>query len=284
MSTYDPPPDPEQPEQPEQSPPPPPPPPPEQTSNPYPNQWGEQPAAGQPPYGQQPYGQPPSGQQPPYAQPPYGQQPAGQPPYGQAPYGQNPSAQNPWGQPNPYGPPPTANPYAPTAPRSNAPSFVFTGYASWISRVAAYLIDALLGAVAAAPLWVGYVVLFANATTTTRPNGTTQMHFHNSGAGITLIFIGALTALAFQIWNLFIRQGRTGSSYGKSALRICVVDQNLRVIGPFNAFLRYLCHILDALPCYLGYLWPLWDARNQTFADKIMHTFVIPATEPQQRV
>jgi hypothetical protein len=32
----------------------------------------------------------------------------------------------------------------------------------------------------------------------------------------------------------------------------------------------------------LGFLWPIWDSRKQTFADKIMGTFVIQATTPQQ--
>jgi hypothetical protein len=41
------------------------------------------------------------------------------------------------------------------------------------------------------------------------------------------------------------------------------------------AFVRQICHILDALPCYLGFLWPLWDRKCQTFADKIMHTLVV---------
>jgi uncharacterized RDD family membrane protein YckC len=53
-------------------------------------------------------------------------------------------------------------------------------------------------------------------------------------------------------------------------------------IGPGWAFLRYLLHTLDGF-CYLGYLWPIWDSRKQTFADKIMNTFVIQATTPQER-
>ena len=32
--------------------------------------------------------------------------------------------------------------------------------------------------------------------------------------------------------------------------------------------------ILDAV-AYVGYLWPLWDDKRQTFADKIMRTIVI---------
>ena len=41
-----------------------------------------------------------------------------------------------------------------------------------------------------------------------------------------------------------------------------------------NAFLRDLVHILDGV-AYVGYLWPLWDDKRQTFADKIMRTIVI---------
>ena len=50
---------------------------------------------------------------------------------------------------------------------------------------------------------------------------------------------------------------------------------------PGWAFLRSILHILDALPCYLGFLWPIWDSQKQTFADKIMSTYVIQATTPQ---
>ena len=41
------------------------------------------------------------------------------------------------------------------------------------------------------------------------------------------------------------------------------------------AFVRQLAHILDGIPCYIGYLWPLWDAKRQTFADKVIGTYVI---------
>ena len=48
-------------------------------------------------------------------------------------------------------------------------------------------------------------------------------------------------------------------------------------IGPMNAFVRDLVHILDGM-AYVGYLWPLWDDRRQTFADKIVRTVVINAS------
>jgi len=41
--------------------------------------------------------------------------------------------------------------------------------------------------------------------------------------------------------------------------------------------------LFDSAPCYLGWLFPIWDRpKRQTFADKIMHTIVVPASEPPQ--
>ena len=37
---------------------------------------------------------------------------------------------------------------------------------------------------------------------------------------------------------------------------------------------RTIAHIIDAIPCYLGYLWPLWDKENRTFTDMILDTRV----------
>ena len=48
-------------------------------------------------------------------------------------------------------------------------------------------------------------------------------------------------------------------------------------IGTLNAFLRDICHIIDGIICYIGYLFPLWDPKRQTIADKIMKTVVVPA-------
>lgn len=41
-----------------------------------------------------------------------------------------------------------------------------------------------------------------------------------------------------------------------------------------NAFLRDLLHTVDGF-FYVGYLWPLWDAERQTFADKIVQTVAV---------
>jgi hypothetical protein len=40
------------------------------------------------------------------------------------------------------------------------------------------------------------------------------------------------------------------------------------------AFGREIAHVLDGA-VYIGYLWPLWDRLNQTFADKIVGSVVV---------
>jgi len=248
----------------------------QQPYNPYPDNWE---TSGRSSGQQSPYGEPS-----PYGQPgPYGQQD----PYGQAPSGQQPpyAPQSPYAAPGQPGSP--ANPYAGTA-ASWKPTFGFGGYAGWFTRVGAYLIDYILGTLAAAPALLGYAILAANTSTITNPDGTTTTHYSGSTAlPIILLVIGGITGIAFYVWNVCIKQGRTGATVGKGVLAIRLVNSDLQPIGPGWSFLRSILHIIDGLPCIclpLGYLWPIWDSRKQTFADKIMSTFVIQATAPQPPV
>jgi uncharacterized RDD family membrane protein YckC len=241
--------------------------------------------------------------------PPPGPPPPSDPYAPSNPYGEpHPYDANPYGEPHPYGAPgqqPAPDPAPPTGAQGGAPSyqppepypfgpytyetvpvaFVEAGYASWIARVGAYFIDALCGAVAALPLYVGYFMLVSQLTTTTNAEGQAEVHVNGSVAvPVTFMFIGFLTGLAFFIWNVCLRQGRTGATVGKSVLAIRTVSMSEgRPIGALMAFVRYLCRFFDGLLCGLGYLWPLWDSKNQTFADKIVRTVVINVVEPTQR-
>src|SRR6478736_1040700 len=73
-------------------------------------------------------------------------------------------------------------------------------YASWILRVGAYLVDALLVAVAYAPAWIGLIIRAGDS------GGDT--------VATVLIIIGALLSLAVFAWNTCLRAGRTGYSVG----------------------------------------------------------------------
>ena len=87
----------------------------------------------------------------------------------------------------------------------------------------------------------------------------------------------SLAILAYVIWNWGYRQGTTGSSIGKSVLKFKVVSEATgQPIGFGMSVVRQLAHFVDAIICYIGYLFPLWDAKRQTIADKIMSTVGLP--------
>jgi uncharacterized RDD family membrane protein YckC len=215
-----------------------------------------------PPYPSQPggYGQPPGG----YGQP----QPGG---YGQPPGGYGETQPGGYGQPQPgygqsqpagYGAPPPAYGGAPGGYAQVEPAGYYMGHrlANWLQRVGAFLIDQLVVWV---PAGIAAAVISPNSD---RPNGVATT------VAILLYLIG------FGVWlyNRWILAGRTGQSWGKQALGIKLLRMdNGQPIGGGMAFARDIAHILDGLPCYLGYLWPIWDNRRQTFADKIVSTVVI---------
>ena len=222
------------------------------------------------------YGPPPGAPQDPSGQPlPPTPPPA--PAYGQ------PSAPPPPPAPG-YGAAPAAPGYG-TAPAGYGYGAPTPPYASWGARAGAFIIDGLVGAVAMIPFWIGYGLLIGGAaaggvseydpntgmyTGGGEPNGALM------AIGGLLMFIGFLVSLAFLFWNYGLKQGKTGYSIGKGVLGIKVVKEaDGQVLGTWFSIGRFFVHYLDQLACYIGYLWPLWDDKRQTFADKILSTIVI---------
>jgi uncharacterized RDD family membrane protein YckC len=143
--------------------------------------------------------------------------------------------------------------------------------ASWGKRVRARLIDqgpTYLGLII---FCVGYVILIVQLALTGGSAPDVE------GGAITVI-IGLsvmLASLAWVAYNRWLTAGRTGQSLGKRVVKIRLIGEETNApIGARNAFVRDLVHILDALTL-VGYLWPLWDDKRQTFADQIMKTAVI---------
>jgi uncharacterized RDD family membrane protein YckC len=179
----------------------------------------------------------------PYGDP--GQNPPPPPTYGQPPaYGSPQYGAPQAGAPAPYGQAPYGQ-----APYGAPPAGNFGGtLAEWPIRVASYLIDGV----------IPFVIVVVGAVT--------------GKAAILVLFY--LAAIAFAVWNL-IRQGRTGQSIGKGAMGTYLVKEaDGQYIGAGMSVLRQIVHFVDGI-CLLGYLWPLWDAKKQTFADKIMGTVVV---------
>jgi len=90
--------------------------------------------------------------------------------------------------------------------------------------------------------------------------------------------LGFLLVVAATAWGLYngYQQGQTGQSVGKRVIGLRTVRElDGRPLGGAAGFGRAFLHILDFVPCGLGFLWPLWDSKRQTFADKIMNTMVV---------
>jgi uncharacterized RDD family membrane protein YckC len=202
------------------------------------------------------YPPPPGGQ---YAPPP----PGGSPP-------------PPPGGAYPPPPPPQAAGYPPP-PAPPTPALPKEAYTPWITRVLAYIIDSIPAAVL---IGIAYGIMIATGDTVCAQYDYGYGGYCSSSPsalGIVIAILAWLVALAYVVWNYGYRQGRTGSSIGKSVMKFKVVSEKTwQPIGFGPSILRQIAHVVDGLVCYLGYLWPLWDAKRQTFADKIMTTVCVP--------
>jgi uncharacterized RDD family membrane protein YckC len=85
------------------------------------------------------------------------------------------------------------------------------------------------------------------------------------------------------VWNWSYRQGTTGSTVDKSILKFKVVSEKTwQPIGFGRSVLRQLAHRVDQMVCYVGFLFPLWDAKRETLAEMIVGTVCVPIT-PEPR-
>ncbi|MEW1753770.1 RDD family protein [Streptomyces angustmyceticus] len=247
------------------------------------NPYGQQPQAPQGPYGQQPP-VPPQG--------PYGQQPPapqqGQPGYG---YPQQAPQQQPYGYPQQqvpqqgYGYPQQAAPYGqPGMPGMGMP----TGYASWGARVGALLLDGLMIGAVPTILYIIGAVMAGSATATADTSscapGDVQCvsdAYNSAASSATPVGAIIMMAIAWLIivggsFFLMAKEGSTGQTPGKKALGIKVIKETTgQPLGFGMTFVRYICRYLNGLLCGIGWLWPLWDDKNQTFSDKIVGTVVV---------
>jgi uncharacterized RDD family membrane protein YckC len=176
-------------------------------------------------------------------------------------------------------PPPAAGGYAPPPPGPAVRALPTENYTPWVTRVLAYLIDFVpVGIVAS----IGYVIMIVSTeqVCSTVPSGydmTPTCTMQPSGVGLLAQSLFSLAAFAFVIWNNGYKQGTTGSSIGKSIMKFKVVSETTgQPIGFGMSVVRQFAHIVDSLICGIGYLFPLWDAKRQTLADKIMTTVCLP--------
>jgi uncharacterized RDD family membrane protein YckC len=177
-------------------------------------------------------------------------------------------------------PPPPLSPYAaPSAPKEM--------YASWGQRVGAYLLDMVLSLPGLVPMIAGFVIMathqhtvysgysldrynYDTMTVTTEPTHGAAV------AGLSLVGLGAVLMFAIWVWNRVLKQGRTGYSWGKGVVGIKLIkEETAQPTGGWWSVLREVLHTVNSALCYIGWLWPLWDRKRQTFSDMISRTVVI---------
>jgi uncharacterized RDD family membrane protein YckC len=184
---------------------------------------------------------PPPGSQPGGAWgPPPAPPPGGQPYRGQQlpPYSQFGSQQSNWASPG-------------------VPDGVL---ASWGERAIGYIVDALIGGL---PFLLVYLVYIAT----------------KSALFFGLLLLASIWGLAIGIW-FAVQIGRSGSSPGMRLVGLrCVRADNGQLLGGGTSLLRALIHWVCSFICVVAYLadmlWPLWDPRRQTLADKGVRSVVL---------
>lgn len=148
-------------------------------------------------------------------------------------------------------------------------------HASWLRRVGAALIDL---AVVVVFVVLAYVIDGPVVVAPSLDPRTGQVVPGTPSGGGVVYWTVLLLGLAVVGYNRWVQAGDTGFTWGRRVLGVRLVGAATGApVGAGRAFLRDLAHLVDALICYLGFLFPLWDAKRQTLADKLARTVVIEA-------
>lgn len=152
-------------------------------------------------------------------------------------------------------------------------------YTPWLTRVLAWMIDLVPVLILQG---IGFGVLLGTRETVclTDTSEYNLGDFCATGASTTGQLSAAaagLLTVAYLIWNLAYRQGASGSSIGKGLMKFKVISEKTgKPIGFVMSVVRQLAHVADAMFCYVGFLFPLWDSKRQTLADKMVSTVCVP--------
>ena len=146
-------------------------------------------------------------------------------------------------------------------------------YATWVSRVVAYLIDY---AIVLGVMMVLYLVagtLFA---------GLAGLAGDNSGIMAApccmFLVLFPLATILVGLYNRVYLVAKRGYSIGQGVMKLKVVNASGNLLSAGTLVLRLLVQaVLAIIPIVgiLDLLWPLWDLPRQTLHDKAVGSFVI---------
>lgn len=156
----------------------------------------------------------------------------------------------------PGGAPQVPGPGVPGSPGGGGvPAASHGPLAEWPQRVIALLLDVVF----LIPLMIVYAIMTSVSST----------------LGIIFYLPVAAAGLYFA-WLT----GETGASPGKRIVGIKIVSEATgQPIGGVNGIVRQIAHALDSLVCCIGWFLPLFDAKKQTIADKVMTTVALSGQE-----
>ncbi len=153
-------------------------------------------------------------------------------------------------------------------------------YATWASRVAAYLID--MAIVFAAMVVMGLIAGLLGVSFVSLDAIT---HGHGGFSGPACCCVLALfpaAQLIVGIYNRVFLVARRGYSIGQGVLKLKTVDGYGNLLSVGTLVLRLIVQALLGIIPILGLLdmlWPLWDERRQTLHDKAVGSYVIDNPE-----
>lgn len=151
--------------------------------------------------------------------------------------------------------------------------------ASWWQRVGSYLLDMVILVI---PLFIlNFVLLYkygvSSTTLTTNGYATTKV-FSNGwilssealDVGLVILYFGLLNGLG------------SGQTIGNRAPGIRIADERTGAPIGFGrsvlrSFVRIALYVCLVIPGLLNDLWPLWDKKNQTIADKAARCVMVSA-------
>jgi uncharacterized RDD family membrane protein YckC len=95
------------------------------------------------------------------------------------------------------------------------------------------------------------------------------------GSNRDLVIVGALTLLSFLL-NFIVLAGRSGQTMGMRILGIRIERLDGARFTIRGAVIRHLVgYPLSLASFFLGFLWMLWDPRQQGWHDKLARTIVV---------
>jgi hypothetical protein len=97
-----------------------------------------------------------------------------------------------------------------------------------------------------------------------------QLHHGRADLGNRLILVYS-AGPRLLVWNKAYREGTTGKSIGKQITGYTTLKEDTgEPLGFGMGFVRLLLLWVDFAICYIGVLWPLWDAKRQCLlSDKV---------------